>query len=336
MARCRIGYLLALLGAGAFFLSFHDYFSFYILILALIFPFFSLAVSLPGMLGTRVGFAASLRAVRRGGSVRLSLTAENRFKLPLGRLSGRIRCTNLMTGRSVVLRRTAAGGSLGLALTADVEEAHCGLLRCEVTALKVCDLLGLFALRLPLPDRVDLLALPLDLPPEARPILLGEGEQQPILKPRPGGGPGEDYDLRPYRPGDPMRSVHWKLSSKLNDLVVREVLEPVQVQIVLTYDHFGPPEDLDRVMDRLDAISRALIERERPHAIRWADPVTGAERNTAVSSLNDLRAFEYAAFATPAPLTGQSILARPIRAGGSSAPPRHLHISPKEKGGGET
>lgn len=336
MARCRIGYLLTLLGAGAFFLSFHGYFSFYVLILALVFPLFSLAVSLPGMLGTRVSFAVSQRAIRRGGSVRLSLTAENRFKLPLGRLSGRIRCTNLMTGRSVSFRRKAAGGSLGLFLTADVDEHHCGLLRCEVTALKVCDLLGLFALRLLPPERIDLLSLPLDLPPEEHPALLGEGERQLILKPRPGGGPGEDYELRPYRAGDPMRSVHWKLSTKLDELVVREMLEPVQIQVVLTYDHFGAPEDLDRVMDRLDAISRALIERERPHAIRWADPLTGAARSAVVSSLNDLRAFEYAAFAIPAPQSGLSILAQPIRTEGAAALRRHLHISAEERGGGET
>ena len=46
----------------------------------------------------------------------------------------------------------------------------------------------------------------------------GAGEQggEPTvgLPPAARRGPGEDYDLREYRPGDPLRSVHWKLSSK--------------------------------------------------------------------------------------------------------------------------
>lgn len=336
MTRCRIGYLLALLGAAAFFLSFHGYFSFYVLILALVFPLFSLVVSLPGMLGARVSFAVSERSIRRGDSVRLTLTFRSRANLPAARVSALFSCTNLMTGDALTFRKRAAGGSAGLALEDEVEALHCGLVRCTASRLKVCDLLGLFSLSLAAPEEVFFLALPLDLPPEKLPALLGEGERQLILKPRPGGGPGEDYELRPYRTGDPMRSVHWKLSSKLDELVVREVLEPVQVQIVLTYNHFGSPEDLDRVLDRLDAISRALIERERPHAIRWAEPVTGVVQNAVISSLNDLRAFEYAAFSTPVPKSGLSVLAQPVRVTGRAAHLRHLHISPPERGGGIT
>ena len=50
MARCRVGYLLALGAAVLFFICFNGYFSFYILVLTLVFPLFSLLVSLPGML----------------------------------------------------------------------------------------------------------------------------------------------------------------------------------------------------------------------------------------------------------------------------------------------
>lgn len=335
MTRCRIGYLLALLGAVAFFLCFHGYFSFYVLILALVFPLFSLVVSLPGMLGARVSFAVSERSIRRGDSARLTLTFHSRFRLPIAWVSAHLSCTNLLTGDALTFRKRTAGESAGLVLECEVEARHCGLVRCTASRLKVCDLLGLFSLSLAAPEEVFVLVLPLSLQPEEIPALLGDGEQQLILKPRPGGGPGEDYELRPYQPGDPLRSVHWKLSSKLDELVVREILEPVQVQIVLTYNHFGSPEDLDRVMDRLDAISRALIERERPHVIRWADPVTGAVRNSVISSLNNLRTFEFAAFSTPAPQSGLSALAQPIRGSGGAAPLRHMHVSMEERGGGK-
>ena len=64
-------------------------------------------------------------------------------------------------------------------------------------------------------------------------------------------GPGEDYDLRDYRPGDPMRSIHWKLSSKWDELIVRERAEAFVPLPLLTLDRFGPPEVLDRLLDRL-------------------------------------------------------------------------------------
>lgn len=33
------------------------------------------------------------------------------------------------------------------------------------------------------------------------------------MKPRVGAY-AEEHELRPYRPGDPMRTVHWKLTAK--------------------------------------------------------------------------------------------------------------------------
>ncbi len=328
MARCRIGYLLTLLGAVAFFVCFSDYFSFYILALALVFPLFSLAVSLPGMLGCSVSFAAADKAIRRGGSTMLTLTLVSRWRMPVGRLSCRFQCVNLMTGDMLRFRKHGAGGSLGLHLNTEVESAHCGLVRCEVTALKVYDLLGIFSRRLPPPQAVFILSLPLDLPPIEVPALLGEGENAPVLKPRPGGGPGEDYDLRPYRAGDPLRTVHWKLSSKVDSLIVRETLEPIKVSAILTYDHFGAPDELDGVLDRLDAVSRALIQRERPHYIQWSDPVTGAVHSHPIASQNDLRAFEHVAFGTPAPKAGSPLRAPHPPDGGLI---RHLHITLRDE-----
>lgn len=331
MARSRVGYLMALMGALAFFLFFNGFFSFYILLLALLFPLFSLAVSLPGMLTLRPKLAASPAMVRRGEGVDFVLHTETRFGLPVGRLSARLVCVNQMTGQTARFRRVGAGGSLGLQLEAAVGERHCGLVHCEVQSLRVYDLLGLFSLPLTPPPAAEALSLPLALPAQEEPPRSGRGECAPPLLPRPGGGPGEDYDLRPYRPGDPLRAIHWKLSSKLDALVVRETLDPVQVRLALTYDHFGPPEELDLVFDRLDALSRALIAREERHVIHWAHPVSGTPLQHQVSSLRDLRAFEREAMAIPAPASGRSVL---DQAGALSAPGlRRLHITAGEEDG---
>lgn len=32
------------------------------------------------------------------------------------------------------------------------------------------------------------------------------------------------YDLRPYRVGDPLKQIHWKLTAKVDELTVREPL----------------------------------------------------------------------------------------------------------------
>lgn len=40
---------------------------------------------------------------------------------------------------------------------------------------------------------------------------------------RAGSGPGETFQIRPYVPGDPIRQLHWKLSAKLDQPLIREL-----------------------------------------------------------------------------------------------------------------
>lgn len=45
----------------------------------------------------------------------------------------------------------------------------------------------------------------------------------------------EVFDLREFRRGDAMRTVHWKLSARFDDLVVREASRPVDSRTVLVF-----------------------------------------------------------------------------------------------------
>ena len=334
MLRRRISYGLALAAAAVFQICFSDYLSWFVLVLVVCFPLLSLAASLPVIRGCSFSLSAPVPAVERGECVQWSLRLANRTRLPLSQAVFTLRARNLLTGERDEARRTLSGASGGKRLGEQTPAPHCGAWECEVASPRVCDLLGLFSFRLPPPPPCRVLVLPVPAP-EAPPPGLDRGVEGAGMKPRPGGGPGEDYDLRPYRPGDPLRSVHWKLSSKLDDLVVRETLEPRRNALVLTFDHFGAPDALDRVLDRLSGLSRALLARERPHFIQWAEPVSGALRSYAVASEHDLLACLAAALSEPAPPTGRSVLDGPVRAAGGDGPARHYHVADPEGGGAQ-
>lgn len=328
MAGSRVGYLFALLGAGIFYLFFEGWFSAYLLLLLLVLPLFTLLVSLPGMLACRLELSAAARRVRRGEEGTLRLTLKSGLNLPVGRVTVRIKIKNLLTGEGHTLRRKIAGGSLGLTLEEALPTGHCGEIECEAARPWICDLLGLFALPGRKPAAAELTVLPLSLPPETVPVFPVREEGVPLL-PRPGGGPGEDYELRPYRPGDPMRTVHWKLSAKTEDLIVRETLEERKTVRVLTYDHFGSPESLDQTFDRLEAISKALISREAEHYIAFERE--GKLLFCLVTSLHSLGSFQWTAFSTPAPAEGKSLAGRRLTLAGSGAVVRQYHVVPLDE-----
>ena len=65
---------------------------------------------------------------------------------------------------------------------------------------------------------------------------VGSPKNDGLLQNRKGNDPSEIFDLREYVPGDDVRSIHWKLSGKLDNLVVKEASDPSHYQVVLMPD----------------------------------------------------------------------------------------------------
>ena len=330
MAGRRILYAVLVGAAVLFQIFFRFYLSTFVLVLILVLPILSLLLALPGWMGSMASVVPQAPLITVGGSARFGVLLYHSSFLPLIRPRIRLRWTNQLTGESGESKITVTArkpAELTVAAT------HCGRLVCQVEKAVCCDLLGLFPLPVRKGPEQAVLILPAQLELEGKEELAAGENAGTVLRPRPGGGPGEDYDLQEYRVGDPLRSVHWKLSSKKDDLVVRETLEPQQAAIVVTYDHFGPPEDLDRTFAQLWALSRWLLQQDRPHHIQWASPVTGVAEDRAVDSPNALLACLDGAFSTPAPLEGRSILDGALRLPGGGKV-RHLHVTPDGVEGG--
>ena len=99
-------------------------------------------------------------------------------------------------------------------------------------------------------------------------------------------------------------------------------------------DSFGAPAALDQTFARLCALSRALLERGRPHHIQWASPTGGGVEGRLVDSERALLACLELAFSRPAPAEGRSILDTALRLPGRAGPLRHIHVTPTGLEGG--
>lgn len=329
MWRRRILYAIALLLAYLGQILDVGYLFHFIFFAVLSMPLLGLLLSLPAMLGCRAELRCSSPRVLRGEDASWSLRLSNRFRLPVARAVYRMRVSSRMTGEvhrvRAVLRGMGAEEDRHWVLSTD----HCGAVDCRVERLWVCDCLGLFALPVRSPAAGRLLIGPAAEDPG--PLSLPENVGMPAPVPRGKSASGEEYELRAYQPGDSMRVIHWKMSAKRDDLVTRELLEDRRPLPVLTFDHFGPLERVDRTLDCLAGHSLALLEMERPHEIRWAHPETGAVRRFAVSCQREWMACLTAALSDPAPARGRSILAQPLAVGQDQLL-HQIHITGEEAG----
>ena len=118
------------------------------------------------------------------------------------------------------------------------------------------------------------------------------------MKPRVGAY-AEEHELRPYRPGDPMRTVHWKLTAKTGEMIVREALVPCRARALLLVERRGGPDALDRVLEHLCWLSARLTQQGVSHTVLWPGE-SGVVHTALVDEAGQLDALLYRLLAEPA------------------------------------
>ncbi len=261
----RLLYLLALAACLVFYFASGVWFSWILLVAVAALPWLSLLLSLPAMLTARIQLEAPAR-VTQGEDVVLRLRVRATRLLPLAEVQARLNLTTADTDRDYrYLSRIGRGeGTLSL------PTAHCGILVPRLERCRIYDYLGLFKLRRPAPQAQTVTILPRSIEPDPKPDLHRFAIQQ--LRPKAGGGFSEIHEHRPYRPGDPVKGIHWKLSLKSEDLIVREPMEPLEQRTVLAVQSPRTPAQRDDVLGRLRWISAWLTQRGHRHEILWMGP----------------------------------------------------------------
>lgn len=322
VGRCIV-YGLALLATLALQPFYDGYLAQFLLICVVALPLLSLLLSLRGVLGLRLSLSPSAPQLTQGEEGHWQVTVTSDHSLPISRLVLTLSFQNVLTGQNTRQRISLNGLSGGVMRSLPMDVGHCGLLICQLHRAKALDFLGLFAFPVSVPDPAHALVLPAPVPMESLPDL----PQAPSSTPSQAGTPSmEDYELREYRPGDPLRTIHWKLSSKHNSLVVRESVKGGLRQAALTFDFFGDGERLDQVLGRVWATSAALLRRDTPHHLLWLDPNHG-QQERAVATQAQLTAAMAAILSRPAPRLPSS--AHLDLSHLSHVP--HVHITPGEE-----
>lgn len=252
MAGRRILYGFALVGCLIFYGAYQQWFSWILLLTLLIFPWLSLLLSLNAMVRLKLSPTAAIR-IPTGSEEKIRLAARCRATQPP--LKSKIKVTKPNTGEVWILVP-------GDPLPTD----HCGGLIALPHRAKVYDYLGLFSLKVRKTSIRTIFVMPqsasMEVPPDLTRYLARS------WRPKPGGGYAENHEIRSYMPGDNLNQVHWKLSAKVDALMLREPMEPEQGLMLLTMDLNGTASELDRKFGRLLWFGNWFLEQRIPLEVR--------------------------------------------------------------------
>ena len=145
----------------------------------------------------------------------------------------------------------------------------CGLCgEVQITCKEVCvrDLLNLFQIKMKPFGEMRMIIYPrkVNLQVELSQTTIGAPKSEGMMQNRKGNDLSEIFDIREYVPGDDIRSIHWKLSSKTENLILREASDPSHYNVVLLPD-FGQDsmkeKRAEEVMNAAVAVGAAIGEK---------------------------------------------------------------------------
>ena len=140
-------------------------------------------------------------------------------------------------------------------LTLNFHAAHVGVTSPGVKKVVISDLLGMFTVeKQPQVQGGELIVLPLPFDVGALTYAAGDSGTESMAR------ASEDVtspaDVRAYQPGDAMKKIHWKLSVRKQELMVRRFEAPVMPDALVLLDCSKPPRTTDEnaQLDLRDAL----------------------------------------------------------------------------------
>ncbi|MBO4359606.1 MAG: DUF58 domain-containing protein [Eubacteriaceae bacterium] len=208
----------------------------------------------------------------------VTLNADNGAKLPAGKLMCTVIVQNSLTGevREVFLEAPVNPLSRSTA-SFMLQSEHCGFMVARVKKAYITDWPGLFLKRIESDARGEMSILPdtfvpvinITVPPVTP---FDDDSYSPDKK---GYDLSEVFQLREYTEQDSLRQVHWKLSGKLDKLIVRDGSLPVAKSILVFWDRNArsvTPAEADAMAEVFCSVCQVLSDMGVRYTLGYSTP----------------------------------------------------------------
>ncbi|MCR2043948.1 DUF58 domain-containing protein [Anaerosalibacter massiliensis] len=226
------------------------------------------------------------------------LEVKNANFLPISKIKCTLSLKNFLTGQEekqdIYL---SVKGKSSECVYWDIKSRFCGDIEIKLDKVMYYDYFGIFTNTICPSISTHMLVLPNTFYID---INLFESQIENIESPiystgQKGIDSSEVFGIKEYMPGDSLKNIHWKLTSKFDDLIVKELSVTIDnsILIVLETSTFigkgkESPKVSDAMMEAFISISKSLLENNYTHSIGFFDHKTNRFIIDEVNSMDDL------------------------------------------------
>ncbi|MBQ4530556.1 MAG: DUF58 domain-containing protein [Lachnospiraceae bacterium] len=218
---------------------------------------------------------------------------NNKTFLPMPSVKVKISCEDEFTKETFEVEEKAMiNAKSSSVLQFYLKALYCGKIRISIKEIRVQDYLCLFSRNAIVKKQAGkVMILPsihkINLRTAAYRDNRQEGEE--YSKARRGEDTSEVFDVHPYRPGDLFQRMHWKLTAKTEEYLVKEYSMPVEENVILFLDLYYEKtekftqEQLDCFLEILASLSWSMVEQGWKHKVVWYDGKEGRLKETEIT-----------------------------------------------------
>lgn len=207
------------------------------------------------------------------------ISSKNTSWIPVIHYQVQLRIENAFTGEKEVCRMTGtAKRNESDTLCMTLRGKSCGNIRITLERCRIYDFLFLLqtSQKRKETQQVGILPecrlLPVEVTRRTREFL---ADAEEFSDRESGDDPSEIYQIREYREKDSIHDIHWKLSAKADELLVKEHGRPLGCVVLIWLNlesEKGPAIPLTNLLEAAASLSLSLLEAKCVHMVAWYEP----------------------------------------------------------------
>lgn len=213
--------------------------------------------------------------VDKGKNVTGKVIVNNKYFIPLNEIVLNFEINNILTGEKKKVKESIFLGLTNKSeMPLELESKYCGCIKVTLENVEIFDIWKIASIKKKINKSQQVYIMPFTT---LQVIELGNSDAKEAsdtwkYMDNVAGTSGEVFDIKEYQIGDNIKNIHWKLTGKYENPMVKKMSKESEDSIILIFDNrFESPkyEMADVLAELFISLSRNLLAQNIPHIIGW-------------------------------------------------------------------
>ncbi|WP_303136515.1 DUF58 domain-containing protein [uncultured Eubacterium sp.] len=213
--------------------------------------------------------------VDKGKNVTGKIIVNNKYPVPLNEMVLNFEIKNILTGETKKVKENLfLGITKKSEMPLELESKYCGCIKVELKNIEIFDIWGIASIKKNFNESQQIYVMPYTITQD---IELGNSNAKEAsdtwqFMENVAGVSGEVFDIKEYQIGDNIKNIHWKLTGKYENPMVKKMAKEAEDSIILIFDNRfenSKYEMADALAEMFISLSRNLLNENIPHTIGW-------------------------------------------------------------------